>query len=59
VGRRFQEENDDVRDHDERDLGMKGTRRGRESGKKYLKGVLGVNREKPDYIVRKSARGIG
>jgi hypothetical protein len=43
----------------ERDLGMKGTRRGRESGKKYLKGVLGVNREKPDYIVRKSARGIG
>jgi hypothetical protein len=43
VGRRFQEENDDVRDHDrecidvgDRDLGMKGTRRGRESGRKIF-----------------------
>jgi hypothetical protein len=43
VGRRFQKENDDVRDHDrecidvgDRDLGMKGTRIGRESGRKIF-----------------------
>jgi hypothetical protein len=43
VGRRFQEENDDVRDHDrecidvgDRDLGMKGTRIDRESGRKIF-----------------------
>jgi hypothetical protein len=32
-----------------RDLGMKGTRRGREGAKKYLRGVLGEDSETPDY----------
>jgi hypothetical protein len=40
-----------------RDLGMEGTRR--ESARKYMGGVLRVNRETAGYIVRKSVRGIG
>jgi hypothetical protein len=31
-----------------KDLGMEGTRGGRESAKKYLRGVLGVDRETSD-----------
>jgi hypothetical protein len=31
---------------------MEGTRRGRESAKKYLRWVLGVDRETPSYLVR-------
>jgi hypothetical protein len=55
VGRWFQEENDDVWEHGrgridvrDRDLGMAGTRGGRESARRILRWVLGVDREAPD-----------
>jgi hypothetical protein len=63
VGRWFQEENDDVWEHDldvcSRDVGMEGTGGGEKSARKYLRWVLGVDRETPGYIVRESARGTG
>jgi hypothetical protein len=38
-----------------RDLGREGTRGGRES-EKYLRWVLGVDRETPTYIVREECK---
>jgi hypothetical protein len=59
VGWWFHEENDekgreriDVRG---RDLGMEGTRGGRESARKIFK-MLGVDRETPGYIVKKECK---
>jgi hypothetical protein len=36
--------------------GMEGTREGRKSAKKYLKGVPGVDRETPAYVVREECK---
>jgi hypothetical protein len=36
--------------------GMEGTREGRESARKYLRWVLGVDRETPGYIVREKCK---
>jgi hypothetical protein len=36
---------------------MERTRRGRENAKKYLKGVLGVDRKTPGYVVREECKG--
>jgi hypothetical protein len=36
---------------------MEKTRRGRENTKKYLKGVLGVDRKMPGYVVREECKG--
>jgi hypothetical protein len=35
---------------------MEGTGRGRESAEKYLRGVLGMDRETPGYIMREECR---
>jgi hypothetical protein len=59
VGKWLQEENDDVWEYIDvrgRDLGMEGTGRGRESAEKYLRGVLGMDRETPGYIMREECR---
>jgi hypothetical protein len=38
---------------------MEGTGGGGKSARKYLRWVLGVDRETPGYIVRESKRGTG
>jgi hypothetical protein len=63
VGRWFQEKNDDVEEHDESILmygaeiwGWKEQEEVEKVQEKYLRGVLGVDRETPAYIVREECK---